>query len=171
MNGKSVFHKNGYIQMSIPCKGIISMSLSCIHQHSTTPSKPNMTIITATTPFQYNTTKQPESELAGNHIITILFTTITHERLRIYTSSDNQYCIITSQDTPITRINASLLTRSIGSMVSIVGTVETASGNTATLHSSVIIFSRLFIHRTTNPFVFSVLTVSRIPLGMVIASC
>lgn len=56
-------------------------------------------------------------------------------------------------------------------MVSIVGTVETASGNTATLHSSVIITSRLFIHRTTNPFVFSVLTVSRIPLGMVIASC
>lgn len=130
-----------------------------------------MTIITATTPFQYNTTKQPESELAGNHIITILFTTITHERLRIYTSSNNQYCIITSQDTPITRINASLLTRSIGSMVSIVGTVETASGNTATLHSSVIITSRLFIHRTTNPFVFSVLTASRIPLGMVIASC
>ncbi|KAK8803057.1 hypothetical protein WA538_002057 [Blastocystis sp. DL] len=42
----------------------------------------------------------------------------------------------TLPDTPITRINASLLTRSIGSMVSIVGTVETASGNTATLHSS-----------------------------------
>lgn len=38
VNGYSVFHKNGYIQMSIPCKGIISMSLSCIHQHSTTPS-------------------------------------------------------------------------------------------------------------------------------------
>ena len=127
--------------------------------------------ITVTYPQPVPISVTQQSELAGNQHITILFTAATHERICIHIACIHQYQILISQDTPITRINASLLTRSIGSLVSIVGTVETASGNMATLHSSVIVTSVFFISRMTSQFVFSVLAASRILLGIIWLSC
>ena len=103
--------------------------------------------------------------MAGNNSITIIFRTTSYERIRIYTPRLRHCSILIAQDTPITRINASLLTRSIGSLVSIVGTVETVSGNMATLHSSVIVTPISFTFRMTNLFAFSLLAVSPTPLG------